>query len=421
MFKCYLILFFSTAFMLILLNHNSFAQFTVNANIRNRFEVRKGYQKMVTPDVSPAAFMHQRTRIAFGYNSEQLKIKITPQDVRIWGDESIVSSTGVFGDEASLSIYEGYSEIKLGSDHWVSIGRQELKYDNQRLLSVRNWNYYGITYDALVVKLNFDKSKLHAGTSWNNLGATSSDGFYPTNRIKSLSYAWFNKTFNDQLNLSLSHIATGVTETDTTNTLNFRQTSGFYSIFQKNNLKIWGNAYYQYGKNQKGTNISALLIDAEASYSIGKIIPAIGLSYLSGNSKTGDNQTLDQLFDVLYGTRHSFFGNIDYFSNIPASTKQGGLTDLYYSLKINATENISINNTGHYFMLSQLNETTPLDKNLGYENDLVVKYNFNKWGTFELGYMFFLPTESLKTMHGVSDKNCCQFLYVQLLISPKLF
>ncbi|HPR60209.1 MAG TPA: hypothetical protein PLF35_04640, partial [Prolixibacteraceae bacterium] len=144
-------------------------------------------------------------------------------------------------------------------------------------------------------------------------------------------------------------------------------------------------------------------------------------SYLSGNSKTDTNQTTDQLFDLFYGARHGFFGHIDYFSNIPSSTKQGGLNDLYYFLKLNVGSKISINNTGHYFMLSQLNELTPNNKNLGYENDLTAKIKIAPWGTLDLGYLFILPTESLKTMHGVNKNGFCQFIHAQLLISPKLF
>jgi len=408
-------------FFIFLAQQSLFAQFTVDANIRNRFEIRNGYQKVIPNNVVPAAFMHQRTRLLFAYNSENLKVRISPQDVRIWGDESITSSTGVFGDEASLSLYEGYSEIKFGSDHWISVGRQELKYDNQRLLSVRNWNYYGLAYDALVFKMNFEKCKLHVGTSWNSMGASATDIFYPANRIKSLSYVWYNRKIKENLQVSILHLSSGLTQTDTTNTLNFRHTTGFYSIYKTDKMQIWGNAYYQYGKNQQNTKVSALLVDAEASYNIKKICPGIGFSYLSGNSKTDTNQTTDQLFDLFYGARHGFFGHIDYFSNIPSSTKQGGLNDLYYFLKLNVGSKISINNTGHYFMLSQLNELTPNNKNLGYENDLTAKIKIAPWGTLDLGYLFILPTESLKTMHGVNKNGFCQFIHAQLLISPKLF
>jgi hypothetical protein len=397
------------------------AQLSINANYRNRFEVRDGYGHLKNEIDVASAFMHQRTRIGFIYKSENLKLNITPQDVRIWGDETISTSTGVFGDKASLSMYEGFAEIKFGQDNWVSVGRQELKYDSERLFSIRNWNFYGIVYDALVLKLNYPDLNIHFGSSWNSTGAANNNNFYPSNRIKSINYAWANRKVTDKLNVSFMHISSGVTQTDTTNHLNFKHTTGFYSTYNTKNLQIWGNAYYQYGKNQTGKNVNAFLVDADAGYKLGNLNPGIGLSYLSGNSKTGAAQTTDQLFDLLYGARHKFFGFIDYFSNIPSSTKQGGLTDMYCYLKFNVSEKISINNTGHYFMLSQLNDLTPGNKNLGYENDLIVRYKFYGWGTLDLGYLVFAPTNSLKEMHGVSGNNLSQFIYLQLVLSPKLF
>ena len=51
------------------------------------------------------------------------------------------------------------------------------------------------------------------------------------------------------------HIASGVTQTDTTSKLNFRQTTGFYIENISDGLNFWADAYYQYGKNQEGMPI----------------------------------------------------------------------------------------------------------------------------------------------------------------------
>ncbi len=410
-----LIIFLSFALM-----HSANAQLSIDAQVRNRFEARDGYQKLAPSDAVPAAFMFQRTRLAFAYNSDNLKLYITPQDARVWGDEKLASSTGVYGDDASLTLFEGYAEIKLTNKNntWLSVGRQQLIYDSQRLLSARNWNINGIAYDAAILKMNIEKWDLHLAGSWNSASASSSNIHYPSNRIKSLNFVWLNRNISNDFNVSFMHLASGVTPADTTNQINFRQTTGVYTKYKKNNFQAWGNAYFQYGKNKTGQNISAVLIDADAGYSIGVFTPGLGFSYLSGNSKIGNNT--DKLFDVHYGTRHGYFGFIDYFCNIPADTKQGGLMDYYFYLRFKFKNGFSINNTGHYFALAQTNELTPLNKALGYESDLVLNYRFNKWGNLELGYMFMLPTESLKTMHGITDSNFSQFLYLQLTIITSL-
>jgi hypothetical protein len=336
--------------------------------------VRDGYRKLATEGSTPSVIISQRTRLSFSYITENLKLKFTPQDVRVWGDEKLASSTGVYGDNASIDLFEGYAEIKMGDVGWISVGRQQLVYDHQRLLSVRNWNQNGITYDAVVFKFEISQWDIHAGSSWNSLEATLSGNLYLPNRIKSLNYLWANRKLSDQLNFSFLHIASGVTETDNTNTLYFRQTTGIYSEYNNNGLKLWGNIYYQYGKNNTGKHVSAFLIDADAGYNTGNLTPGIGLSYLSGNNDPGGST--DKLFDVLYGARHRYFGHMDYFSDFAKHTEEGGLADYYVYLKYKFSKTVTLANIGHYFRLAQTNTNTPNEKNLGYENELMLTY---KW------------------------------------------
>ena len=395
------------------------AQFNIEAQYRPRFELRDGYRKLATDGSVPTVVISQRTRLSFSYESEKLKLKLTPQDVRVWGDEQLASSTGVYGDNASIDLFEAYAEMRIGNLGWLSVGRQQLVYDFERLLAARNWNQNGMAYDAIVLKLGINQWDIHAGSSWNSLDATLSDNLYLPDRIKSLNYLWANRKFSDQLNFSFLHIASGVTETDSTNTLHFRQTTGINAEYKWNNLKLRGNAYYQYGKNNTGTTVSAFLIDADAGYNIGNITPGVGLSYLSGNNDQ-DGST-DKLFDVLYGARHRYFGHMDYFRDFAKHTKEGGLADFYAYLKYEFSKTISLTNIGHYFLLAQTNALTPNDKYLGYENELMLNYKFNDWGTIKSGYVFYLPTESFKTLQGVSNDKFSQFFYLELTLKPTLF
>ena len=389
------------------------AQFTIDAQYRPRFEVRDGYRKLATEGSTPSAIISQRTRLSFSYLTENLKLKFTPQDVRVWGDEQLASSTGVYGDNASIDLFEGYAEINIGNVGWISVGR------HQRLLAARNWNQNGIAYDAIVFKLSFNQWNVHAGSSWNSLDATLSDNLYLPDRIKALNYLWANRKLSDPLNFSFLHIASGVTETDITNTLYFRHTTGIYAEYNKSGLKFRGNAYYQYGKNKTGKNVSAFLIDADAGYKIGNLTSGIGLSFLSGNKDPGGST--DKLFDVLYGARHRYFGHMDYFRNFAKHTKEGGLADIYVYLEYKFSKIISLANIGHYFQLAQTNANTPYDKNLGYENELMLKYKFSDWGSINSGYVFYLPTESFKTLQGVSNDKFSQFFYLELTLKPTLF
>ena len=213
------------SFMLVLLSVclNLHAQFTIQSEFRNRFELRNGYREIVPVGSTPSGLIWQRTRLSFGYETENFKLKFTPQDVRLWGDESQKTSTGIFGDDASLELFEGYAGIRLGNLGWIAIGRQELSYDNQRLLAARNWNNSGMTYDALLLKLQAADWKFHLGSTWNSLAESSTDNLYPSNQIKNLIFLWVNHNFGENLTLSLLQMASVVTETDTTNTLHYEQ------------------------------------------------------------------------------------------------------------------------------------------------------------------------------------------------------
>ena len=417
-------LIYTLAFTIIVFFFNPFksnAQIKVDAQLRNRFEIRNGYKSLASQNAVPSVFISQRTRLNFSFTSDFLKLTIVPQDVRVWGDEQLSSSTGVYGDDASLTLFEGYAELKLAPLAWLSVGRQQLVYDNQRLLAARNWNQNGIAYDAVVLKLIKNDWNIHTGCTWNSLSETTSNNLYLPNRIKSMNFIWINHTLNENFKWSIMHISSGITKTDSTNIINFRHTTGFYTEYRKGNFNFWGDIYYQYGKNQLGTTINAFLTDANLSYKIENLLGGFNLSYLSGNTQTGNDQTTDHLFDVLYGARHRFFGMMDYFSSFATNTKQGGLTDYSPYVEYKFSKLTSISNTWHFFQLAQTNPLTPDNKNLGYENDLVLKYKFYNWGVLESGYAFFIPTESLKTMQKVTDNRYSQFFYLQLTIIPTLF
>ena len=266
------------------------AQLRIDLQYRPRFEIRDGHQKLAAEGATPAVLVSQRTRIILTYEKEFLKFKFTPQDVRIWGDEKLKGATGVFGDSASLDLLEAYGELKLGTLGWISVGRQQLRYDNYRLLGDRNWNQYGLSYDAVVLKLSPKEFNLHIGAVWNTLNDAGTENLYPSNRLKSMNFLWINKSFSKNLSASILHVASGVTQSDTTSKLNFRQTTGLFIENKSEGLNFWIDAYYQYGKNQKGVTVSAYLFGTTASYNIGLFTPAVGFLYLSGNSKSS---TLD--------------------------------------------------------------------------------------------------------------------------------
>ena len=63
----------------------AFAQFTVNAELRPRAEIRKGYKALPDSLSVPSSIISQRTRIGFTYQKDWLKTSVTIQDARMRG------------------------------------------------------------------------------------------------------------------------------------------------------------------------------------------------------------------------------------------------------------------------------------------------------------------------------------------------
>ena len=400
------------------------AQFQLSAELRPRVEFRDGYSRLAAANHHPTLLVSQRSRLSFGYNTEKLRIKITPQDVRIWGDDPKINATGI-GDNPSFALYEAYVELALKDAGWLSVGRQVLAYDSKRLLGERNWNQNGITYDAAVARLKLSDWNLHFGATWNTLNDLNQFNYYPESRIKNLNFLWLNRKFN-RLNLSLLHISSGTTTSDTSRFMHYKNTTGLYSSYSDDKFNGWAHIYYQWGGAEGGQNISALLAEADASVKLGKMTLGGGFSYLSGNKNEPYGNGTDHLFDLLYGNRHKYSGEMDYYTKPITGTDWGGLIDGYVYASFKASDRLNLSNTLHYFSQAQKNQYTENSPGLGIENDLIANWRIYPSTSLQAGYCFYVPTETLKYIQNNPDGRnpdgrFSQFIYLQLTVSATIF
>ncbi len=204
------------------------------------------------------------------------------QDIRVWGDESLYNSTSVKGDNASVDVHEAWIELSLNEKSLIKVGRQELKYDDQRLIARRNWGQTGLTYDAFLYKYNNNNLQFDFGLSLNNNKENKFGNLYTPDKMKTLDFIYLKKKFNDNLNISLISIASGFEKDDTTETIYVRGSSGTNIVYKKNNFKITGSAYYQNGKNKIGQDVRAYFWGLSNDYKINELTITTGIDYLSG-------------------------------------------------------------------------------------------------------------------------------------------
>jgi hypothetical protein len=392
----------------------SFAQFILKGEFRPRFEFRDGYSQLLTKEQEPAFTVSNRTRLSAYYQTGILSFGFAIQDVRVWGDDDIYSVNQIAGSKASIDLNEGWLGIKPYKYGLIKIGRQYWAYEDQRILSTRNWNQSEVKYDAFLFQHVKDEIQVDAGMSWYNNAEKAFNDVYPDDKLKSQNFIYLKKEMNDWLNISLMAFATGFRATDTTTDMNWQGTYGVYFNIKKEAFTAMANGFYQSGRSRFGGNkTNAYMFSVKGDYLIkSKFSVGAQLDYLSGrNAKSTDSDYLekDHSFDVFYGTTHGFFGHMDLFTDLRKSTKDGGIIDAYLKLKYNLKENTSIGGDLHFFSLQnnvayQSGETQDYyDKGLGQEVDLYASWDLNKIFNIKGGYSFYVATATMEKIQGVYD------------------
>lgn len=229
-------------------------QFNISSEIRPRGIIDNGAGSPLIDTINTRYFISQRTRLTFDFQKSKFQMRLTAQDIRVWGSANIYSGTGVFGNSSGLDFHEAWLKINIKKNASIKIGRQEFSYDNQRILSKRNWNQYGLSYDAVLFAIKYKEWAFDMALSYNN-GMNYFNGkpdfrsglYYNTNLIKTLNFIRINKSFGTHVNSSLFGIATGFINENSPTVIYVTGTYGFYSHFSFGNFEIPVDAYYQNG------------------------------------------------------------------------------------------------------------------------------------------------------------------------------
>jgi hypothetical protein len=371
-----------------------------------------------------------RTRLSAYYQIDKLTFGLSIQDVRAWGDDDLASYSGNAGSNASIDLNEGWLAMKIYPNGLIKVGRQFWAYEDERIFSLRNWNQSQVKYDGLLFQHISKKFQLDLGTSWNN----KADNFlynsgYPANRFRTMNFLYVKKNLTDWLYLSGMAIGSGVTKADTSNIMYFQGTYGLYAGITKGNLKALASGYYQNGRNRKGLNTSAYMFSAKAEYLFAKKVTiGAGIDYLSGHDQENEDieyAGMNHTFDLFYGNRHSFYGHLDYFSNLPASTDNGGLVDIFLKLGYAFRSNLSAGVDLHYFSLqntvvyTEQEVSQVLEKGLGEEIDVYLSWDIVKYVNIRGGYSCYFATESMEKLQNVYGKEARFPSWAWVMITAK--
>jgi len=431
------------------------AQFTVSGQVRTRTELRDGQGTPSVQDTVPAIFTSQRTRLNFGYAAYRFKVYASLQDVRVWGqDASSINRTTTDAFDGFM-VHEAWGEISLVDTGRViknfvlKIGRQELVYDDVRLLGNLDWLQQARRHDAALLKFEHNGWTAHLGAAYNQNAERKSNTIYngtPTGYAagtngmsalyKSMQFLYVAKklhfgnasflAFKDDF--SKFHFAAADVEKKTPiydRGVWSRYTIGGHVVgtaFRK--LAFTASAFYQGGQYREGTALDEYLLSLSTMYAAGrKFSLGPGVDVTSGNNGSDPTKKY-QRFDPLYGTPHKFWGFMDYFY-VADGFGPSGLVDYYFKTKFKPKDNLTLSLDAHRFLLptAVTNEVgAELDKALGTELDFVFNYGLTKVINIEGGYSAMFSTSTLVSAKVKNVKNADTFsswAYLMISIKPE--
>lgn len=342
-------------------------------------------------DSAVNAYTLLRTR--FGARMKPLDdvdVYIQMQDSRVFGGGPSDQSA------PNIDVHQAYFEVR---NLWqlpilLKVGRQELSYGRQRLIGSNDFDNVGNTFDAIKIILGkrrnlslFGATIKESSTPGDIIGRESADfklwGLYYEHRKRNwcpvdLYAFWESNALNIGAGKELNRITLGTK----------------YDFRLNEQFDVKGESAYQAGRRQ-GQTVKAFLLSNSLGYTIrgyGSPQLRIGLDYLSGMAE-GDREF--RAFDTLFAANHKFYGFMDYFLNIPASTNYRGLQDLSCKAKIPFSARIRLDTHIHNFRA-----TAGQYPNLGNELDLILSYLYNSAASFQFGVTFLAPQAGMQNLFG---------------------
>lgn len=394
--------------LLLFISSQTLAQgiFQVSADLRARSEYRHGFQFPLDESQRAGFFIDQRSRLIFDYSQDKFILKLSVQDIRVWGNQPQL----VRNDGALTALHEGWGQVFFTDALSLKVGRQEINLDDQRIFGAVDWQMPARAHDAAMLKYKSPSTEVQATFAFNQDGIQNTTTYYNVaNNYKAMQYLWghhnfglFNASF-----LFLNHGKQGGTPDDYRTY--YSQTVGPRLGFGNERIKSFLTYYGQFGREADATtDIRAHYLAFDMAY---KLTPqwtvTPGFEYLSGNDQDGPSG-VNEAFAPFYGTNHKFNGLMDYFY-VGNHFNSVGLTDIFAMLDYRQ-KRFSGSLRLHYFrspgkVFSLENPLREMDRNLGIETDLVLQYRFSDQVTFDAGYSRMFPTDTMIRVKGTGSSS----------------
>ncbi len=405
---------FTFAFSILLLpvvlfSQNTPSSFSLSGQIRYRAELDG---RSFVQNARPLGYQLLRSRVNLSITPlEETKIYLQLQDSRLFGAGNAALNRGTQdGMSKAIDFHQAYFSVQnvFNSSVDLKVGRQEMSYGRQRLISPSQWNNIGNTFDAVVAHWNSSsatidafRAKLVTNTAYDS--AQNFLGVYGTVRYSAPHFAdlFF---LNDNNNYPLPKGADKGTAR-----LN-RYTFGTSFAGKPTPFDYEAEVVLQRGRTAVTDStlgdIDAYLLAFHAGYTINtenKLRLAMKYQLMSGddNQKSGSFST----YNTLFTSAHSFFGYMDYF---PKTFTEYGIRSisLHASMELDPSTAVAAD-LYHYRLDKEASLRNPSGQfvrssDVGNEMDLTVIHKYSTAVTVNTGVSAFVPNTAMRLLKSSS-------------------
>jgi hypothetical protein len=377
---------------------------TLDGQIRPRLVGHLG-RDFVGRKAADQLYVTQRARLGVAFESAAgLGLTVRLQDVRAWGEE-----THPLNDFQAdgLDAHEAFLRVPLGDVLTLTLGRQEIVFDNQRLVGAVNWRQSGQSFDAGRLSLKrggFDADAFLAVVA-ESAAKGNADAHFPKPVTDDVLFGGLHAHGRPGETLELGG-GYYVRKNDAIDEL--RHTAGLLAQFVAGGFKGSVEGYYQAGSVDRAAaaggapeekTISAWLAAVRAGYDLGGAL-APGFQVF-GEALSGKAGEPEKTFDTLYATNHMYYGELDYFLGMAKDTAGLGLMDV--GARVGLSPVSGLRTTVDYHLFRSMDEGPGDASDFGQEID--VKADWKAMAGVNLGLLYgvFLPGELMQGLKGIVD------------------
>ena len=401
--------------------------FRMSADIMTRGEYRDGGVAGEEGGKDYAAFISGRVMLTLEYEHKWFSMRVTPRFSGVWGQ----------GNNGTFSLFEGWFQAKSRQGLFAKIGRQELSYDDERIIGSDDWTMLASSHD--VVKLGYDGKyhQVHAIVAYNqNLEKTIGGTFYidGSQPYKTMQTVWYHfEVPQIPFGGSALFMNVGVQsgEPDNYKTL-YQQLTGGYLCYHHEKYKAEASGYYQFGKHEEGLKLSAWMASGKFTCTPTDSWQfSLGYDYLSGDKYFAVpakgalglvRHTVIRGFSPLFGSHHEFYGAMDFFY---LSDYVGGFTpglqNAYATLRYKPIQQVSLLAEYHFFATGTDMSTyhRGLKMPLGHMAVAEVAWKFAEGGKLAAGYTYMNGTETMQRLKKTDKPLHLHWVWLSIRYAPK--